>query len=134
MAKGGKSGASSGGPVGPIGVIGGKGSTGKVAGKGGGGKKSGQGCASGQVTLCLVKADYDLITAAFKSAITSSGISDGCSAGLMRVCLDLTIAQRLMLTIFNASQGITKKKKKKGKGGKISVVTTKGKGKVRKGA
>ena len=130
MAKGGKSGASSGGP---IGVIGGKGSAGKVGGKGGGGKKSGQGCASGQVTLCLVKADYDLIIAAFKSAITSSGISDGCSAGLMRVCLDLTIAQRLMLTIFNASQGITKKKKK-GKGGKVSVVTTKGIGKVRKGA
>jgi hypothetical protein len=104
----------------------------KVGGTKGGGKKSGQGCPSGQVTLCLFQTDYDAITAAFKSALKSSGLSDGCSAGLMRVCLDSSIAQKLMLTIFNASQGITKKKK--GKGQKALLVTTKVKGKVRKGA
>jgi hypothetical protein len=117
MAKGGKTGGGRSGGTG-----GGKRGGGTRGGKGGGGKKPGRGCAPGQVTLCLFKADYDVITAAFKSAIQSRGISDGCTAGLMRVCLDLSIAQKLMLTIFNASQGITKKKKK----GK--------KGKVRKGA
>ena len=121
--------APKGGKIGLAKVGGNKGGGGKP----GGGKKSGQGCASGEVTLCLFQTDYDAITAAFKSAIKSSG-NDGCTvAGLMRVCLDVTIAQKLMLGIFNASQGITKKKKK-GKGQKALLVATKMKGKVRKGA
>jgi hypothetical protein len=123
-----------GGKIGLAKVGGAKGGGGKGGGKKGGGKKSGQGCPSGQVTLCLLREQYDVITAAFRNAISSRGKFDGCEAGLMRVCLDFSIAQKLMFTIFNASQGITKTKKKKGKGQKTLLGKTGAKGKVRKGA
>jgi hypothetical protein len=85
-------------------------------GKGGGGKgKPGLGCLPGQVTLCFTKADYATLTAAFNGAVQSTGPSDGCIAGFMRVCLDTAAAQLLISTLVVALQGAIVKKKKKGK-------------------
>jgi hypothetical protein len=133
MAKGGKGG-------GAVGGSGGKGGSGKGGGgKGGGGKggkgKKGGGCGPGQVTLCFSPAVVSSVIAAFSSAVLSKGPSDGCLAGLMRVCLDTKTATQVWanLTVILGQGGPKKKKGKAGltvgvppklKGGKPSAIVS----------
>ena len=72
--------------------------------------------APGQITLCFSPAVVSLVTAAFSGAVMSTG-TDGCVAGLMRVCLDPKTATQVWanLTVV-LGQGGPKKKKGKNKG------------------
>jgi hypothetical protein len=95
---------------------GGKGGGGKGGGgKGGGGKGGGGG--SSRAVFCFTKPVLDKITAAFKAATLSTGLSDGCVAGLMKVTLDVTTAQQLLATVaLGLNLSICPGKKGKGKG------------------
>ena len=80
----GSPGKGGGGKVGGGKVLAGKSGGGKGGGKGGGGG----GGSSTQAVFCFSQQVLDEITAAFNSATQSTGLSDGCVAGLMMVTLE----------------------------------------------
>jgi hypothetical protein len=103
----------------------GKDGGGKGKGGGGGkGKGKGGGGGSGQAIFCFSKPVLDKITAAFKAATKSTGLKDGCVAGLWKVTLDVTTAQQLLATVaLGLNLSICPGKKKgKGKGKGKSVL------------